>query len=153
MVFQTVVLCSGRHSRRAGVVPDSFCFQHPLRSQIAGGRARLEPARANGIGQCNPGSQRKDLWPNLRRESRNSALREVTSRPRQRRRCRRGREILRTPRLRFTRDHSRRVEKSDRRSCAPRRQHHHTTTGAQQFLSQRKNISPEAAGDFPGQTH
>src|SRR5437762_3288612 len=94
MVFQTVVLCSRRDSGGGGTFCNSFLFQRRLRSQSAGQRIRLEQARANGIGQCDSRSQREDLWPNLRREPRDSPLREVSSRSDQRCHCRRGRKIL-----------------------------------------------------------
>ena len=153
MVFQAMVLYPRRDSGGDGAVYNSFLFQRRLRSQSAGQRVRFEQARANGIGQCDSRSQREDLRPNLRREPRDSALREVGSGSDQRRDCSRGRKVLRAPRLRSARDHSRSAQKSDGRPCPPGRQHHHTTTGAQQFFAQRKNIPPEAAGDFSGQAH
>ena len=148
-----MVLYSRRDPGGDGAVYNSFLFQRRLRSPSAGQLFRPEQARANGVGQCDSRSQREDLRPNLRREPRDSALREVGSGSDQRRDCSRGRKVLRAPRLRFARHHSCSAQKSDGRPCPPGRQHHHTTAGAQQFLAQRKNISPEAAGDFSGQAH
>src|SRR5215471_5257455 len=153
MVFQAMVLCSGRDFRGGGAVSNGLLFQRRLRSKSAGQRVRLEQDGSNGIGQCDSRSQRENLWPNLRREPRNSPLRKVGSRFDQRRHCRRGRKILRAPRLRSTRDHSRSAQKSDGWPCPPGRQHHHSTVGAQQFLAQRKNIPPKAAGDLSGQAN
>ena len=100
MVFQAMVLYSRRDSGRGGAFCNSFLFQRRLRSKSAGQHVRLEQARSNGIGQCDSRSQREDLWPNLRREPRDGSVREVGSRSDQRRHCRRGRKILRAPRLR-----------------------------------------------------
>ena len=73
MVFQTVVLHSRRDSSGGGAFSNGLHFQRRLRSQSAGQHVRPEQARSNGIGQCDPGSQRENLWPNLRREPRDSA--------------------------------------------------------------------------------
>ena len=100
MVFQAMVLYSRRDPGRDGAFYNSFLFQRRLRSTSAGQHVRLEQARSNGIGQCDSRSQREDLWPNLRREPRDGAVREVGSGSDQRRHCRRGRKILRAPRLR-----------------------------------------------------
>src|SRR5437773_4697571 len=153
MVFQAVVLHPRRDSGSGGAFCNSFLFQRRLRSKSAGQRVRHEQARSNGISQCDSRSQRENLWPNLRREPRDSPVREVGSRSDQRRHCRRGRKILRTPRLRFAGNHSCSAQECDRRPCPPGRQHYHATIGAQQFLAQRKNIPPKAPGDFSGQAH
>ena len=79
VVFQAVVLYSRRDSGGDGAVYNSFLFQRRLRSTSAGQLVRLEQARANGIGQRDSRSQRQDLWPNLRREPRDGAVREVGS--------------------------------------------------------------------------
>src|SRR4029077_8940916 len=153
MVFQAMVLYSGRGSGGGGSFCNGFLFQRRLRSASAGQHVRLEQARSNGIGQCDSRSQREDLWPNLRREPRDGPVREVSPRSDQRRHCRRRRKILRAPWLRSDGDRSFSAQKFDGGPCAPGRQHHHTTTGSQQLLAQRKNLPPEAAGDFSGQAH
>src|SRR4029077_3080108 len=137
VVFEAIVLYPRRDPGSDGAVYNSFLFQRRLRSTSAGQHVRLEQARSNGIGQCDSRSQREDLWPNLRREPRDGPVREVDSRSDQRRHCRRGRKILRAPRLRSAGDHSRSAQESDGRPCAPGRQHHHATNGAQQFCAQR----------------
>src|SRR5262245_60858516 len=68
MVFQTMVLYSRRDSRGGGAFSNGLLFQRRLRSKSSGQRVRPEQARSNGIGQCDPRSQRENLWPNLRRK-------------------------------------------------------------------------------------
>src|SRR6476620_1494193 len=74
MVFEAMVLHPRRGPGGDGAVHNSFLFQRRLRSTSAGQLFRLEQARSNGIGQCNSRPQREDLWANLRREPRDSAL-------------------------------------------------------------------------------
>src|SRR6478672_9050363 len=52
MVFQAMVLYSGRGSGGGGTLCNSVLFQRRLRSTSAGQRVRLEQARSNGISQC-----------------------------------------------------------------------------------------------------
>src|SRR4029077_13649217 len=153
VVFEAMVLYPRRGPGGDGAVYNSFRFQRRLRSRSAGQIFRLEQAGPNGIGQCNSRPQREDLWPNLRREPRDGSIREVSSRSDQRRHRSRRRKILRAPWLRSDGDCSFSAQKFDGGPCAPGRQHHHTTTGSQQLLAQRKNLPPEAAGDFSGQAH
>src|SRR4030095_1925910 len=94
MVFKAMVLHSRRDSSGGGAFFNGLYFQRRVRSQSAGQHVRPEQARSNGTGQCYPRSQRKNLWPNLRREPRDSPVREVGSRSDYRPHCRVGRKLL-----------------------------------------------------------
>src|SRR3954469_10504090 len=148
VVFPAAVLHPDHHRGRAHLLGDGLVLPPGQWFKGRGGIVRSFPSRTDGIGQRDSRSERENLWANLRRKSRDGSLRADSAEPDQCGGSGGRREVLSTSRIRPGGNSARSVEDGVCRTRPAGRKHDHATIGAQQFLAQGTNISPQAARDF-----